>query len=342
MRMQHGGDLSKAAAEFGGSEKDWLDLSTGINPIAYPALNHITSRGLADLPNARAEAALIASARAAYSVPIETGLAAAPGTQAIITALPQILSPNSSIAIVSPTYSSHEESWKTAGAKTQLIGREDIHHTDTDHLLLVNPNNPDGHIFSKQELLEIAASKQKNGGFLIVDEAFMDLYPEASIIPELGSLPILVLRSFGKFFGLAGLRLGALVGPQRITKKLQKQLGSWAISGPALDVGHAAFSDITWQAEMRTLLKIETDLFRQVLFEHQVSIVGQTDLYTLIEYPLAHQLHEALARKQVWTRVFNYNKNWMRLGLPVGAENRLRFANALKTSLNMLENHARL
>ncbi len=206
--MQHGGDLSKAIATYGGRQSDWLDLSTGINPVAYPAAEHITARGLADLPGERAEKALLAAARQAYSLANQSAIAAAPGTQAIISALPHLLGANCSISIVGPTYSSHEESWKNAGASVRCISAKQAHAATTDHLLIVNPNNPDAHIFSKDELLALAASKQQGGGYLIVDEAFMDLNPQASIIPELGDLPILVLRSFGKFFGLAGLRLG--------------------------------------------------------------------------------------------------------------------------------------
>lgn len=338
--MQHGGDLSKAIAALGGTESDWLDLSTGINPIAYPAAQHITARGLADLPSERAENALIAAARDAYSVAPRSGITAAPGTQAIITALPQLLGTNCSISIVGPTYSSHEESWQNAGATVQCIPAEQAYEATTDHLLLVNPNNPDGHVFTKAELLKLAASKQQSGGYLIVDEAFMDLYPQASIIPGLGDLPILVLRSFGKFFGLAGLRLGFLVGPKEITERLQNQFGSWAVSGPALDVGRAALTDLNWQTEMRSFLKNEMDLFSTLLQDQGVSIVGQTDLYILIEHPLAHPLHNALAREMIWTRVFDYSKSWMRIGLPASNSDQKRFAKSFKDALQTVEDHA--
>ncbi|GHB36051.1 threonine-phosphate decarboxylase [Pseudovibrio japonicus] len=338
--MQHGGDLSKAIAAFGGTESDWMDLSTGINPVAYPAAEHITARGLTDLPGERAENALIEAARQAYNLSPNSAIAAAPGTQAIITALPYLLGANCSISIIGPTYSSHEESWKGAGATVQCISKEQAHEATTDHLLLVNPNNPDGHIFTREELLKLAAIKQQNGGYLIVDEAFMDLYPQASIIPQIKDLPILVLRSFGKFFGLAGLRLGFLVGPKEVTEKLQNQFGSWAVSGPALDVGRAALADLNWQTEMRSSLKSEMGLFSTLLKDQNISIVGQTDLYILIEHPLAHPLHNALAKERIWTRVFDFSENWMRLGLPAADSDRQRFAKSFKDALQTVEDHA--
>jgi len=338
--MQHGGDLSKAIAQFGGMPEDWLDLSTGINPVAYPAAEHITLRGLTELPTEGAETTLLEAARTAYRIPSQSGLTAAPGTQAIITALPSLLGAHSSISIVSPTYSSHDESWKQAGADVHRISASEAHKASTQHLLLVNPNNPDGHIFTKEELLQLAAKQQKAGGYLIVDEAFMDLYPDASIIPVLADQPILVLRSFGKFFGLAGVRLGFLIGPKAITAKLQSQLGSWAISGPALDIGSAALSDLRWQDEMRTFLRTEMQLFSASLQQLNLPIVGQTDLYILIDHPNAHALHKALAKQHIWTRVFDYSPSWMRLGLPADKAARQRLATALKQSLSAIENHA--
>ncbi|KZL18360.1 threonine-phosphate decarboxylase CobD [Pseudovibrio sp. Ad37] len=340
--MQHGGDLSKAIAEFGGELSDWLDLSTGISPVAHPAAEHITFRGLAELPSERAEVALIEAARKAYQVAPHSGITATPGTQAIITALPHLLGASSSIAIVGPTYASHEESWRAAGATVQCISAQEAHTAATDHLLLVNPNNPDGHLFSKTELLELAVKRKEGGGYLIIDEAYMDLYPETSIIPELNNLPILVLRSFGKFFGLAGLRLGFLVGPTAITTRLQNQLGSWAVSGPALDVGCAALSDLNWQDEMRAFLKTEMAIFRATFQDHGTSVIGHTNLYLLIDHPSAHQLHTALAKEKIWTRVFDYSESWLRLGLPASKSARQRFTLAFKNAVQTVENHAAL
>ncbi|SFK72135.1 L-threonine O-3-phosphate decarboxylase [Pseudovibrio ascidiaceicola] len=340
--MQHGGDLSKAIAEFGGEVCDWMDLSTGINPVAYPAAEHITFRGLAELPSERAETALITAARKAYQVAPHSGITATPGTQAIITALPHLLSPSSSIAIVSPTYASHEESWRTAGAAVQCVSAQEAFTATTDHLLLVNPNNPDGYLFSKTELLDLAAKRKEIGGYLIIDEAYMDLYPEASIIPDLDDFPILVLRSFGKFYGLAGLRLGFLVGPKAITTKLQNQLGSWAVSGPALDIGCAALSDMNWQDEMRAFLKTEMDIFRATFQERGISVIGHTNLYLLIDHPSAHQLHTALAKEKIWTRVFDYRKTWLRLGLPASQAARKRFTQTFESVVRSVENHAAL
>ncbi len=334
--MKHGGDLTKAMQQFGGTPDDWLDLSTGINPTAYPAIEHINLRSLADLPAQSAEHALLKAAGRAYAVPSDIGIAAAPGTQAIITALPRVLA-GKSIAIVGPTYASHEESWHTAGAQVEQVSAQNATNSTSTHLLLVNPNNPCGHIFTTDDLLSLARQKQKTGGYLIVDEAYMDLHPQSSILPHLSNLPILVLRSFGKFFGLAGLRLGFLIGPAEITDRLQQNLGSWAVSGPALDIGHKALADVGWQQNMRTQLRQQMQSFCITLQQMEVTVRGRTDLYLLIEHPKAHDLHKELAKQHIWTRVFDYSKTWIRLGLPKESAEQNYFCKTLQVALSKVE-----
>lgn len=340
--MKHGGDISAAVESYGGSAGEWLDLSTGINPVPYPAAHLISKQSLISLPTKQAEAELRKAARRAYGIPKSLGVAIAPGTQAIISALPRLLQPNTPISIVSPTYSSHEESWSASGNPVDTISARDLETRQSLNYLLVNPNNPDGSVQTPQHLLRLAAAQKEQGGYLIVDEAFMDVMPQNSVVPLLSDENILVLRSFGKFFGLAGVRLGFLIGPKQITDKLQQVFGSWAVSGPALDIGTAALQDLNWQEEMRRFLSKEMHTFAHELRAQNLTILGETDLYILIEHPNAHQLHELLAQQKIWTRVFDYSTTWMRLGLPSHKNKRNRFMNALKIAQEHMQQHAPL
>ncbi len=268
-------------------------------------------------------------------MPTHLGLAAAPGTETILSQLP-FLAPAGNVAILSPTYSSHARGWSAAGRTVREIHKlSDVVTTD-GIVVLVNPNNPDGRIVAPQDLLALARTLAQRDGLLVVDEAFADVTPDASLLPVLNDEPIAVLRSFGKFFGLAGLRLGFLAGPVTITQRLSEGLGGWAVSGPALEIGAAALSDLQWQDDMRLRLARESGALDGVLMAHNLAIVGGTSLYRLIYHPQAHALHEQLAKGHVWTRCFDYAADWLRLGLPAGEEALSHFEMALGQSIDAL------
>lgn len=341
--MRHGGDLGTAIRRFGGSRDAWIDLSTGINPHAWvhgapisaafdaPLAAEVWQR----LPSDEALATLLDAARRAYRVPVSLGLTAASGTETILSWLP-FLEPAGDVAILSPTYSSHAKGWSAAGRTVREIHTlSDVAETDRV-VVLVNPNNPDGRILAPQELLTLAGTLSQRGGLLVVDEAFADVTPDASLLPFLKGEPVAVLRSFGKFFGLAGLRLGFFAGPMTLARKLSDGLGGWAVSGPALEIGAAALNDSQWQDNMRQRLIDESRLLDGVLTAHGLEIIGGTSLYRLVRHPLAHALHEQLARRHVWTRCFDYSGDWLRLGLPANTDDLNRFNTALGQSTGAL------
>ncbi|WP_420332256.1 threonine-phosphate decarboxylase CobD [Roseibium sp.] len=326
--MKHGGDLSLAVERFGGTLDDWLDLSTGINPYAYPFDREIATASWTTLPNRVAEEQLLSAARRAYQVPDHLGLVAAPGTQILLSLLPSLL-PEGPAALAAPTYSSHKEVWQRDGRDPVELSSVYALPAEARIVVLVNPNNPDGQLIDVKSLLEIAKILTERGGFLVVDEAFADVMPGASVLPHAGNENIVVLRSFGKFFGLAGLRLGFLAGPKEITDRLSARLESWCVSGPALDIGAQALRDNEWQEKMVRRLADEMADLTITLSEHQLSVFGGTPLFALAGLRKAHALHEALARRHIWTRVFDYAPTWIRFGLPGGAANLQRLSDAL-------------
>ncbi len=357
--MRHGGDLSEAARHFGGSRNDWLDLSTGINPHAWPHAGRaagidprpgnrnapetprnegqfaVSADVWTTLPTDAALANLLDAARAAYRVPDGLGLTAAPGTEAILARLPAI-APQGDVAVLAPTYSSHAGSWRAAHRLVREIRSVDEIDASDRIVVLVNPNNPDGRGIASDALLDIARTLAARDGLLIVDEAFADVAPEASVLPRLGAEPVVVLRSFGKFFGLAGLRLGFLAGPPVLSQRLSDSLGGWAVSGPALEIGASALRDTVWQETMRQALIEESTALDAVLARHGLPIVGGTTLFRLLRHDDAHALHTALAYRHIWTRAFDYAPHWLRVGLPGTDAALTRFDTALSQALGDL------
>ncbi len=321
---KHGGNVSAAAAEFGVPVEDWLDLSTGINPTTYSSTD-LADDVLRNLPTPGEVEELLAAARSFYRVPAHAGIIAAPGTQAILQTLPR-QTPKSNIAVLSPTYNEHPHCWIESGHNVRQVERfEEL--ANGDIAVLVNPNNPDGRQIPTEDIRQLA----ERTGLVIVDEAFGDLSPELSVVPHCGAGNILVLRSVGKFFGLAGLRLGFAVGPHELLDELQKRLGPWAVGGPAIKIGRRALSDETWISDMRLLLEQQRRRLDEVLEDAGLEIIGGTDLFRLIDARDAQEIYRRLGKNRILSRRFDDHPTWLRLGLPGSDEALQRFQAALKS-----------
>lgn len=311
--MDHGGDLTTARAQYGFMAKDWLDLSTGINPFAYP-LPELPANCFQQLPGRDEIHTLLATLRESYAVPDGAATMVAPGSQAIIQALPTLFPTKQQVQIITPTYTEHEAAWRTGNHKVVKSDTPDP-KTQT-FIILTNPNNPDGRAWDPEQLLGIATTLSAKGGLLIIDEAFADAMPQLSSIPHSDIPGLLILRSFGKFFGLAGLRLGFAIGEQAVIKRLATSFGPWPISGPALVTATAALADKKWISAAHTKLKAESEALQNRLQNHGLKIAGHTPLFTLAETGNASALHDHLATRAIWTRKFSYNNSWLRIGLP--------------------------
>ncbi|WP_226582094.1 threonine-phosphate decarboxylase CobD [Acuticoccus sediminis] len=313
--VPHGGDLADAARLAAPPKDGWLDLSTGINPHAYPAA--IPPEALTRLPQRSRLDALLAAARTAYAVPPGSGIVAAPGTQAIIQWLPRLV-PAERVTVVGPTYAEHAAAWRphAATAEADELPAEGL-------AVVVNPNNPTGRVHAPGTLRAAATRDAPDGVALIVDEAFGDLAPEASVAGAPGTL---VLKSFGKFFGLPGVRLGFAIGAPDVMGRLSAALGPWAVSGPAIEIGTAALADAAWIATMRRQLADERAALDAVLGAAGLTVIGGTDLFRLVECRDAAGLHRALARHGIWTRRFEHAPRWLRIGFPGAALPRLAAA----------------
>lgn len=312
--LDHGGRLDRIIGHYGGQRDAWLDLSTGINPAPYemPVLaddlwHRLPERALLD--------ETLDAARGFYGVSGEAGIVAAPGTQSLIQLLPDLL-PSGPVAVVSPTYGEHAHSFRQAGrAVVEIEALADL-PADCAVAVVVNPNNPDGRVFSAPELLEIRKRLAGRGGCLIVDEAFADCGDVQSICSQTAQPGLVVLKSFGKFFGLAGLRLGFAIADAHLVARLETQLGPWAVSGPALAVAQKAMSDVAAVAAIRRSLRDKSGSLENLLRATGLNIAGSTRFFILIDHPEATALHEGLCRRGIYVRKFEYAPRWLRFGLP--------------------------
>ncbi|WP_235913740.1 threonine-phosphate decarboxylase CobD [Teichococcus coralli] len=311
--LEHGGRLAEARRHFVGAPEPFIDLSTGINPVSWP-LPPWPPEAFTRLPEPGEEEALREAAAAAYGVPATGCVAAAPGTQLLIQLLPRLF-PLPQLRILGPTYAEHAACWRAAGTVVREVA--ELEALDgPGGALLCNPNNPDGRRHAPAVLLALADRLAARGGFLVVDEAFADLEPEAlgcaSALPHPG---LILLRSFGKSYGLAGLRLGfALAAPARVAA-IRAVLGPWAVSGPALAAGRAALADAPWRRAAAARLEEEVVRLDARLAAAGLRVCGGTRLFRLAEGEAAFW-HGRLGRAGILTRRFADMPHWLRFGLP--------------------------
>jgi len=325
----HGGAIDVVRASYPDAEKPWIDLSTGINPWPYPDTT-VSDSALSALPTATAQKTCTAALSRVIGAPMEATLLA-PGSEILIRLLPDIIQPRR-VAILPPTYSDHKQAWQRSGAEI-VETRDPLEVVDSvDAIVITHPNNPDGRCFSRAALEQVRTSLAARGGWLILDEAYADLIPAESFAPQGGTDGLIVLRSFGKFFGLAGLRLGAVIAPPRELELFAHRLGVWPISTAALEIGTRAYNDQIWQSQMRATLNEAASSLRQILSESDLTLVGGTDLFQLVEVADANVAFDHFAKAGLYVRRFDWSRTHLRLGLPPNPD----AVDRLKSALSLL------
>ena len=312
--LPHGGGLAAARRLFADAPEPFIDLSTGINPYSYP-LPQLAPDLFSRLPDPETLAAVAAIAAQSYAAPSAAHVVAAPGTQILLPLVAALVGPGRA-AVVAPTYREHARAAALAGHRVSEIADLDAAR-EAMLVVVTNPNNPDGRLFDKNELIALAKRLASRGGLLIVDEAFMDIGPHnGSLAGEVGRNAIVVLRSFGKFFGLAGVRLGFALAAPPLAARLAAKLGPWAVSGPALAVGANALADRAWIEQTRKCLIAAAHRLQTILFNAGLECVGGTALFQLVRTPAASDLFNHLGRAGILVRGFAEQPSWLRFGLP--------------------------
>jgi cobalamin biosynthesis protein CobC len=328
----HGGRLGAARSLFPDVPQPWVDLSTGINPRPYPA-PRASRRARNRLPDPTELARLEALAAAVFGVDDPSRVVATAGSECALRLLPQIVNLKAAV-IVGPTYGSHADAWTRSGALTQTIDRDAVHaHAERAVCLtIVNPNNPDGHIVARPQLLALHDTLSRHGGQLIIDEAFVDVAPEMSVAPEAGAADapgLIVLRSFGKFFGLAGLRLGFVVAAEPIAAALRGLVGEWPVSSDALAAGLAAYADRRWAERERATLQKSAQRLDELLVRSGFEVAGGTSLFRLARATDARERFMRLLAAGILVRPFDCDRGLLRFGLPRGRHQWRRLTAAL-------------
>ncbi len=311
----HGGRLDIARRMFADAPQPWIDLSTGISPVPYP-VQPLSSDVLTRLPERAALARLIVAARSAYHVDGVTPIVPVPGSEAAIGVLPRLAPAGCRVGIWSPTYSSHERAWHTCGHDVARVGVQ-VALGSFDVVVIVNPNNPDGRVLPVAALEQITQEAADRGGLVIVDEAFADAGANVSAIQLAGvNSAVVVLRSFGKFYGLAGVRLGFAIGRHPILDGLSAGFGDWPISGLAIEIGIRALTDQVWRNEAVAHLGKLGRRLDDELARGGCEIVGKSELFRLVRHRQAPMLFEHLAQSGILVRPFSEQPEALRFGLP--------------------------
>lgn len=306
--IEHGGDLGAARRRHPQAPEPWIDLSTGINPYAYP-FTPPPAEAFRRLPEPGAQTDLEKAAAHAYGLDAPGAALAAPGAQALIQALPQALA-GRRVGVLVPTYAEHAAAWTRAGREVVACASVEA-LAACDIGVLVNPNNPDGRVVAVDALAWLARRTR-----LVVDESFVDFTPDSSFASEAPAAGAVVLRSFGKTYGLAGVRLGFAVGPSEILARLRAALGPWAVSGAALAIGAEALADAAWREAMGHRLAREAARLDAALAAAGFAIVGGTRLFRLAAHERAAAFAQALGARGVHVRRFAERPDWLRFGLP--------------------------
>jgi cobalamin biosynthesis protein CobC len=312
-RPHHGGRLLAAARQYGIAPADWLDLSTGINPQPWP-VPVLPPEVWQRLPED--DDGLEAAAAACYG---SEALLPVAGSQAAIQALPALFA-RARVALLAPTYAEHPHAWTQAGHAVRHVAADGIDDAvdHSDVVLLVQPNNPDGTLFARERLLAWRERLAARGGTLVIDEAFVDATPEASVVSACGGDGLIVLRSLGKFFGLAGARVGFVFAPQPVRDALAARLGPWAVANPARHVARLALQDGDWQRAQRDRLASESARLAALLRRAGWGTVSGCALFQRVLAPDAAALHDAFARRGILLRLFEA-PSALRFGLPADA-----------------------
>jgi cobalamin biosynthesis protein CobC len=322
--LSHGGNLAEVAAQYGIPEDQWLDLSTGLNPIGWEPKEMVPIKYLAQLPYP--DNNLLNAAIDYYGT---EQLLPIPGSQAAIQVLPQ-LKKAGSVAIPVPGYEEHIYHWQKNGHKVSPYNAEQdnllelVQRDQPDVVLIINPNNPTGHIYTKNELLNILEAVERYAGLLIIDEAFIDTHPEHSLSTTTSD-SLIILRSLGKFFGLPGVRVGFVIANRPWRDAIESALGPWAVSGPSQWIATQCLKDIAWQHSASKSLQALSKRQFEFLSEAFTGIsqnIGSSDYFNTLHLPekTAEEIRSHFAQHGILIRKIDLTKgkSLLRFGLCAG------------------------
>jgi cobalamin biosynthetic protein CobC len=344
----HGGDIQAASEVFDIPLAQWIDLSTGINPDGY-SVPEIPSQFFARLP-CDDYPPLRQAARAYYQV---QALLPGAGSQIFKETIPRLFEQSCRVAIPDVGYQEHRRCWLACGHriveydgfKPASLGAL-IEAGAVDCAVVVHPNNPTAATIDIATLDRWRQRLLQSDGLLIVDEAFADCAESNSSLQLDDHEGVIVLRSLGKFFGLAGLRVGFALGDSERLQQLKSLRGLWSVSGVSQYVAALALADQTWQQQAQLQIAVNSDSLYQLLGSYfPAHQLRQSSLFVSLLLPQAEAiaLYMGLAQRAILVRFCALNDSsqaLLRFGLPAAdnVEQHQRFVAAL----NALAGHTSL
>lgn len=329
-QIVHGGRINEAQTLFPDAPLPWIDLSTGVNPRSYP-IPQIAPQAWSRLPDEGAFSSIEEAARMRYNAPPQARVVVGAGVQSFIQILPHLF-PRRRVAILGFTYGEYALTWRASGAVVDVIDTIEQLDNNFDIGIVVNPNNPDGRLIDKAQIVDLARRFTQKNKLLIIDESFADFYPQFSAV-DLSSLDgVIILRSFGKTYGLPGLRLGFALCSRANERLLRHALGPWAVSGPALAIGLKALSDPKWVTCAAIMCQSDADRLDDLLKKNGFIAIGGTMLYRLVEHREAQRLYHALCSHGILVRRFPEKVAWLRFGLPDNSKAWARLTRAFEAT----------
>ncbi|WP_286235147.1 threonine-phosphate decarboxylase CobD [Thalassotalea sediminis] len=332
MALTHGGQLRKVSEQYHIPVDEWLDLSTGIAPFSYPvpAIPQIIWQ---QLPQYSPE--LLTAAKQYYHC---DNVLVSNGSQAIISILPTLWQKqnrkSTQVYLPFKGYKEHAQAWGNAGFEVhwyydELPALEQL--TSNCVLVVINPNNPTGKLFSRGTLTIYQRAVTERQGLFIIDEAFMDVItPNQSMSGYINGNNTLVLKSFGKFFGLAGLRIGFIIANQQWLTLLAEHLGPWQVNGPAQFIAVKAMQDAKWQAQQKEKLSQQRLALKKLLLNYFGDDINGTDLFLTVNLNNQSQamyMYDSLCQQGVYVRLTD-DQHSLRFGIPK-PEDMERLSNSL-------------
>mgnify|MGYP006266878475 FL=1 len=327
-KIAHGGRINAAQVLFPNAPAPWIDLSTGVNPCAYP-IPEIVPQAWSRLPDDEAFSSIEDAARIRYNAPLQTRVVAGAGVQSFIQILPRIF-PRRRVGILGFTYAEYALTWGASDSVVEIVDTIEQLDKDFDVGIIVNPNNPDGRLVEKGQIAKLAERFAQRNQQLIIDESFIDFYPQFSAVNLTLLDSVIVLRSFGKTYGLPGLRLGFALCSKHNENLLRQALGPWAVSGPALAIGLKALSDPEWINLAAVQCQQDAGHLDELLKNAGFTAIGGTILYRLVQHKEAQKIFDKLCSHGILVRHFPEKEGWLRFGLPENSKAWTRLTKALE------------
>ncbi|MGA8571139.1 MAG: threonine-phosphate decarboxylase CobD [Desulfobaccales bacterium] len=289
----HGGDVYHLARSLGINIADLLDFSANINPLGFPpGLSGAIQEALTEIvhyPDRRCVA--LRQDLAGYHHLSPEEILVGNGSTELIYLLARVLKPRRGL-IVTPAFSEYEHALSVAGVPVAFHATTEAHNFALhevfeaqagDLVFLAHPASPSGALLDPELFLEVAAALDAVGAYLLLDEAFIDFVEEASFKSHLSRFPrLLILRSFTKFFGIPGMRLGFLLGAPELLAPISDVQEPWSVNTMAQVMGRACLADGEYMTRTRTMIAQE----RAFLLDRLAALPGLTAFSSAVNYLL--------------------------------------------------------